>query len=205
MIDAAERLAVERGIGAMSLREVQTASGQRNKSAAQYHFGSREGLIDALVAARMGPINEHRRALLDELDEHASAPTVRDLVEILVEPLAEVTLRSGSYWARFLFQGFSDPAVSEAVRRSFEGRVYWEVRDRVDALLPHVPGPLRAHRLDQAVSLLVTTLAVAEAGRVNLPAAAVAANVVDTCVALLEAPVSESTSAELAARRTRRA
>ena len=47
MIDAGERLAAERGIAAMSLREVQAAAGQRNKSAAQYHFGSRTGLIEA--------------------------------------------------------------------------------------------------------------------------------------------------------------
>ena len=53
MIDAAERLASERGLGAMSLRDVMAEAGQRNKSAAQYHFGSREGLVEAVIEARM--------------------------------------------------------------------------------------------------------------------------------------------------------
>ena len=107
MIEAGERLVAERGIGAMSLREVQAAAGQRNKSAAQYHFGSREGLLDAIVATRMGPINEVRRQRLDELDARAAAGeavALRDVVAVVVEPLAEAVLRRGSCWARFLSQ-----------------------------------------------------------------------------------------------------
>ena len=48
MIRAAERLFSERGIEAVSLREVGAVAGQRNNSAAQYHFGTREGLVDAV-------------------------------------------------------------------------------------------------------------------------------------------------------------
>ena len=44
MIVVAERLFAERGIEAVSLREVGAACGLRNNSAAQYHFGSRTGL-----------------------------------------------------------------------------------------------------------------------------------------------------------------
>ena len=59
MIDAAERLAAERGMAAMSLREVQAAAGQRNKSAAQYHFGSRAGLIEARSCERFAVLRDH--------------------------------------------------------------------------------------------------------------------------------------------------
>ena len=101
MIAAAERLAVERGLGAMSLREVQLVSGQRDKSAAAYHFGSREGLIEAVVAARMGPVNERRLAVLAGLDPAPGAAPLADLVAALVVPLAEHTVgRPGSRWAR---------------------------------------------------------------------------------------------------------
>ena len=187
MIDAAERIAVERGIGAMSLREVQAAAGQRNKSAAQYHFGSRDGLIEAVVAARMGPINERRAAMVE------SALTPRDLVEALVVPLAEATLRPGSCWARFLFQGFADPAVSKAVRRRFESRAYRDLRARLAATLDHVPEPLRSTRLDHADGVLVMSLAAAEAGRRTLDAGVLVANLVDTCTAILDAPASSVT------------
>src|SRR5687768_9366109 len=109
MIEAAERVAAERGMAAMSLREVQAVAGQRNKSAAQYHFGSRRGLIEAIVATRMGPINEQRAARLAALDAAGGAPELRSLVAVLVEPLAEATMRPGSCWARFLAQGIADP------------------------------------------------------------------------------------------------
>ena len=132
MIAAAERIAVERGLGAMSVREVQAASGQRNKSAAQYHFGSREGLIEAVVADRMAPVNERRLAMLAALDARPGEPSLRELTAALVEPLAETTIgTTGSRWARFLTQGMADPALSAIVRRNVEGRSYREVRRRL--------------------------------------------------------------------------
>jgi AcrR family transcriptional regulator len=196
MIDAAERLAVEQGLGAMSLRAVQAASGQRNKSAAQYHFGSRAGLIEALVATRMGPINERRLQLLDELDEQAS---LRDLVEVLAAPLAEHSLRAGgSTWSRFLVQGYADPELSDVVRRRVEGRPYQEVRRRMAAALVHLPPELRDRRTDQATGLIVAGLAAAEAGHDGALAPDVlVADLVDIATAVLEAPASTTTLARL--------
>ena len=48
-IDAAEALFAERGLDGVTTREILDAAGQKNQSALQYHFGSREGLILALV------------------------------------------------------------------------------------------------------------------------------------------------------------
>jgi AcrR family transcriptional regulator len=202
MVEVAERLAAERGLAAMSLREVQAVAGQRNKSAAQYHFGSRTGLIEAVVAARMGPINDERALRLAELDERGD-PDVRQLVEVLVEPLAEATTRPGSCWARFLAQGLSDPELSAAVRRRFEGRAYREVRRRLVARLDHLPDELRASRIDHAVGLLVMSLAAAEvrtsAARARqVPVAVRIADLVDICTAVLVAPASAETTAALA-------
>lgn len=197
MIDAAERLAAERGMAAMSLREVQAAAGQRNKSAAQYHFGSREGLIEAIAGARMGPINAVRAERLAELDAAPDPPTVRQLMEILVEPLAEATLAPGSCWARFLVQGFSDPELSEVVRRNFEGRAYRETRQRLVAAVEHLPPELREKRVDHAIGVLVMSLAAMEGQRTRMPAPVAIADLTDTCTAILEAPASPTTLALL--------
>src|SRR3546814_18325320 len=106
----------------MSLREVQAAAGQRNKSAAQYHFGSRAGLVEAVIANRMGPINEARLAMLAALDAGTEPPSLRDLVAVLVETLAAATVpRPGSTWARFLPQAAADPEISAVARRNPEG------------------------------------------------------------------------------------
>ena len=48
IIAVAEKLFAECGVDGVSLNEVTRASGQRNKSALTYHFGSKEGLMLAM-------------------------------------------------------------------------------------------------------------------------------------------------------------
>ncbi len=202
MIAAAERIAAEAGLGVMSLRSVQAAAGQRNKSAAQFHFGSRDGLIDAVIEARMGPINVCRTAMLAELDGRSVPPTRRDLVAALVEPLAAATLAPGSCWARFLAQGVADPRLSDQVRGHVEGASFRAVRDRIVASLDHVPEPLRTGRVDQAVGVAVALLAAAEARprrrtSSRLPDAVLVADLIDACVGVLDADSSLETRTAL--------
>jgi AcrR family transcriptional regulator len=213
MIAAAERIVAERGLTAMSLRVVQQESGQRNKSAAQYHFGSKEGLVEAIATERMGAVAVRRRALLDAA---GAAPSRRELVEALVVPLAEHVLdpERPSHWARFQVQAAHDPAFARAVRHAFEGSAYRDVRDGLLAALDHVPAPLRAHRVDHAVGLVVTSLAAMEGGTTSgaqvgtagaVPVAARIADLVDIATAVLDAPASSATTAALTARPRRAA
>ena len=198
MIEAAERICAERGLAAMSLREVQAASRQRNKSAAQYHFGSREGLIEAVVESRMAPINEHRLRLLAQLDD--SAP-VGQLVEVLVRPLAEATLgRPDSRWARFLFQSIADPALVAIVRRSLTASGFRTVQDRLRDALDHLPPPVRDRRLGQVVGLTLMSLAVAERNAAagvpaELDPEAQCAELIQVCCGLLLAPAADTAAA----------
>lgn len=188
MVDAAERLVAEEGLGAMSLRAVQAAAGQRNKSAAQYHFGSRDGLIEAVVVARMAPVNERRAEILAQ-HVTAAGPTARGMVEALVVPLAEHTLgRPGSRWARFLLQASSDPSLAEVVARRVEGRSYRAVVDGLVAVLDDVPEPLRLRRVGQVTLLAVGSLAAAESRPRLLPLEVEVADLVDVCVGAVTAP-----------------
>lgn len=200
MIDAAERLVAEHGIAAMTLREVQKAAGQRNKSAAHYHFGDREGLIAAIVATRMAPINAERARRLAELDERRDAATAHELMTIMIAPLADATLRAGSCWARFLAQGSSDPVVAAVVRRVAEGEAYRATHARlVEAVHASVPTTLRERRVELAIGTLFLALAAAErqlahTGELRLPRAAIVADLVDTCTAIVTAPSTSTTS-----------
>jgi AcrR family transcriptional regulator len=207
MIDAAERLAAERGLAAMSLREVQAAAGQRNKSAAQYHFGSKEGLVEAVVAARMGAVGARRQEMLDALD---ATPSRRALVEALVLPLAEHVLAGPGHWARFLLQASNDPAFASVVRRTFEGSSFRQVHAGLLATLDDLPEPIRPRRLDHVMGLVVASLAALEAGiqpdgRPALPTAAQVADLVDMVLGVLDAPASAATVAALTDRPARRA
>lgn len=193
LVDIAERLAATGGIGAMTLREVQLQSGQRNKSVVQYYFGSREGLIEAVLEARMGPINTRRLAVLEELGDQ---PGMRELVEALVRPLAESTvLADGTYWARFLLQGSFDPTLRGLVRSSFTASSFRTVRAALIAQLDEVPQAARQLRVDMMVEFVLVALATAEgardSGRAG-PGVATrfVADLVDMCCGLLTAPAT---------------
>ena len=49
ILDAAELLYGDRGVDAVSLREIRLAADQRNTSAIQFHFGGADGLLVALA------------------------------------------------------------------------------------------------------------------------------------------------------------
>jgi AcrR family transcriptional regulator len=87
IIRAATRLFARRGIHAVTVREIHEAAGQRNTSAVQYHFGSREGLLREIVERQQVPIDKERGEWLDV------ATDLHGYVEALVEPLA-AALRS---------------------------------------------------------------------------------------------------------------
>ena len=59
----AERLFAERGIDGVSLRQIGAAAGNGNNSAVQYHFGSKDNLIQAIFEYRLDNLHERRRVL----------------------------------------------------------------------------------------------------------------------------------------------
>ena len=109
---AGERLIAEFGIDAVSLRQINTEAGQRNSSAAHYHFGSKEALVRAIFDYRMDRVNRNRKAMLAAvLEQTAGQPEPRKLVETFVYPIVEEIRDSegGSYYIRFLSQAISHP------------------------------------------------------------------------------------------------
>lgn len=190
MIDAAERLGAERGLAALTVQAVQEAAGQKNKSAVQYHFGGRQGLVDALVAARMAPASERRTAMLLDLGEGAST---RALVEVLVVPLIESVLsRQPSYWARFLVQAIGDPTTGLAALGQVDDRALRAAQSRLEAHLPHVPSAARTLRVQSIFGYACVVLAAYEVGALppGLTATDLMNEIVDACCGLVTAPTS---------------
>ncbi|WP_308114957.1 TetR/AcrR family transcriptional regulator [Rhodococcus opacus] len=185
MIDAAERIVAERGMPAMTLRKVQEAAGQANRTAAQYHFGSREGLISAILEDRMGPVDRARRELLDKLDTAESEPTVRQLTDALVRPLADNTVgRPGSRYARFLAQVVADPSLAEIARNHVNAGSVNDVIKRLE--IAAGGGPVGRAKVEHVVILASFALARYEgSGEVS---DRVVDTLVDSCVAVLTGP-----------------
>lgn len=87
LLEAARRLYAERGLDAVSLREINQAAGARNAIAVQYHFKDRAGVIRAILARHAPDVEARRHALLDQWEAAAEAD-VRVLAAALVRPLA---------------------------------------------------------------------------------------------------------------------
>lgn len=85
LIEAATSLFAEYGFDSVSLRDITGRAGA-NVASVNYHFGSKEGLVDAVVERLIGPVNEGRLARLAEVQESGDF-TVRNLLRGFHEPL----------------------------------------------------------------------------------------------------------------------
>jgi AcrR family transcriptional regulator len=102
VLAAAERLFATRGIDAVSVRDITEAAGA-NLAAVNYHFGSKHGLIDAVVQRRADQLGQRRSELLDEL-ESSGTVELRSVIGAMVLPTAELIAAdpSGRFYVSFL-------------------------------------------------------------------------------------------------------
>ena len=114
ILDAAEALFMEHGFEATSLRSITTAA-EVNLAAANYHFGSKEELFQAVLTRRLDPMNQERLDLLTAL-ERAAAPDAVACEQILSAmfvpalKLARDRERGGKNFLRLLGRAYADPA-----------------------------------------------------------------------------------------------
>ena len=68
ILDTAEQLFATQGLAATSLRAI-IKEADVNTASVHYHFGSKEGLIEAVLKRQAAPINDERLAGLDRLEQ----------------------------------------------------------------------------------------------------------------------------------------
>lgn len=85
---AGEHLFARGGIDGTSIREINRLAGQRNPSAVHYHFGSKYGLVRAILVRHQEVVEVEVSRRLDELDVCDGGASVRDLIEAMARPLA---------------------------------------------------------------------------------------------------------------------
>lgn len=206
IIAVAEQLFAQRGFSAVSLREIGVASDQRNPSVVHYHFGSKQGLIDAILDHRQFPINERRLRRLEELERAGRSRELRALVEALVYPLLE-SLQPGSTYARFVAEVLNDPiyGAQPEQRRVPVREGYRRIEAGIRSIMRGVPQALRTRRIVLATKLLFRGLADHEReleGRtpVAISTAALGSDLVEMIIGLIAAPLSARTQRLLRAR-----
>src|ERR1700753_1623717 len=99
ILSAAEVLFAERGMYAVSNRQISEAAGQGNNAAVCYHFGTRTDLLRAIEGKHRQPIEDLRAGMLAEVGDSTE---LSEWVACLVRPLTEHLEQLGahSYYAR---------------------------------------------------------------------------------------------------------
>ncbi len=153
LIKIAEMLFAERGLEGVSMRDITTASGQKNASALNYHFGSREGLLQAIIDYRTTEIDQERQKMLDALDASGREDDLRTLVDIKIRPSAETlfSLIDGekNHFVRFMVQIHASPSADffHYINSKSES-AHSHVVSRIRKLLSDIPPEILDTRLD---------------------------------------------------------
>lgn len=196
ILAAAERLFAEHGVAAVSNRQVSEAAGQANNFAVGYHFGTKNDLVLAIVRRHAPSIERRREEMLAEIK---GSSALRDWVGCLVRPTTEhlASLGSPSWYARFLAQALTDPALRRVmIEEMVASASMQEVIEGLARLTPILPEEVREERGDMIRLLLVHMLAEREralqAGTATPRATweAAAVGLVDALVGLWLAPVT---------------
>ncbi len=99
LLRVAERLIAIGGVAGPSDREIIAAANVGNKSAISYHFGSRHGLVDAILAEHGGVLRVRRALAFEELTVNRATTDLFQLSRVVVEPYASFLADGPSQWA----------------------------------------------------------------------------------------------------------
>jgi len=142
ILDAAEQLFAARGAAAVSLREINAACGI-SQGVIHYHFGGRDGLLEALLHRRLPALTERRRQMVTQWHQRPGAPTLYDLMSLIALPLAELAIDGGAAGARFVrvmvrLQQERNPVYERLAAHYITG-VGFDLGQGLAALLPELP------------------------------------------------------------------
>jgi AcrR family transcriptional regulator len=169
ILAAAEELFAHTGVARTSLRAI-TALARVNLAAVNYHFGSKDGLVEEVYRRRLEPLNRARLANLDRLEKRGGEPTLEAVLEAFMSPVAQLAkdpAQGGPTVMRLLGQTHAE---AEAPFRTWFAGEYRRVLERYHAALcralPGIPPEDVRWRLQFLVGAL--TYPVAERQLVEL-------------------------------------
>jgi AcrR family transcriptional regulator len=161
ILDAAERLFARDGFEATSLRAI-TAEAGVNLAAVNYHFQSKEVLVQAVIGRRMGPVNARRLALLDAYEAEAGGrPVPLDKIfDAFLRPVVEMVGTHAREFVPLIGRLYTEPG-------DFSARLYKQQFEHmaerfVPALrraLPDVPPTELPWRIHFAIGAMAHTMA----------------------------------------------
>jgi AcrR family transcriptional regulator len=166
ILGAAEALFAEHGFAGASLRQV-TAAANVNLAAVNYHFGSKDNLIEEVFRRRLDELSRRRLERLAKVTASGS-PTLEALLDAFITPALELSLdqKGGAIFMRVLARAFAEH--NEHLRRFLSenyGHVLKEFVAAFAVLLPQLGKEELYWRLDIATGAL--TYAMADFGMIQ--------------------------------------
>jgi AcrR family transcriptional regulator len=161
ILDSAERLFARDGFEATSLRAI-TAEAGVNLAAVNYHFQSKEALVQAVIGRRMGPVNASRLALLDGYEAAAgdSPVDVEKIMDAFLRPVVEMVGSHAREFVPLIGRIYTEPGDFSArlFKQQFEplAQRFFPALQRA---LPDVPHTELSWRIHFAIGALAHTMA----------------------------------------------
>ncbi len=153
ILDGAERLFAREGFHNTSLRAITSLVGA-NLASVNYHFGSKDALLQAVIERRLLPLNQIREAKIKEVltraREDNTPPTVEALLRAFIEPTLEFSDSSPGARDFISLVGRSLSEPDETVRNCFLVLIFPLFQLLLKGLceaLPHLPQNILLARL----------------------------------------------------------
>lgn len=166
ILDSAEALFARHGFAGASLRQV-TASANVNLAAVNYHFGSKENLINEVFRRRLDELNSQRLRALEAVTAR-SGYTLEDVLDAFVRPALMLSQdnKGGAGFVRVLARAYAEH--NEQLRKFLHdnyGPALKEFAAAFARLLPHLDKQELYWRLDIVSGAL--TYAMADFGMIK--------------------------------------
>ncbi len=168
ILNAAEALFAQQGFSGTSLREV-TGLADVNIAAVNYHFGSKENLINEVFRRRMDEMSESRISLLKQAVAQNPGETEAILRAFVAPALAVSQEPGGVAFIRVIARAYAEK--NDGLRAFLSARYGHVLREFAQALavcLPHLGKEQLYWRLDFLSGAL--TYAMADFGAIKRPA-----------------------------------
>ncbi|GAB3033397.1 MULTISPECIES: TetR/AcrR family transcriptional regulator [Oleiagrimonas] len=158
ILEAAETLFARHGFAGASLRQV-TSAANVNLAAVNYHFGSKDKLIEEVFRRRLDELNKRRLLALDQLGE---APTLEDALAAFIRPALELAREGdgGGAFVRVLARAYAEH--NDQLRKFLSenyGHVLKQFAKIFATLLPHLPREELYWRIDIVAGALTYAMA----------------------------------------------
>ena len=154
ILAAAEVLFAQRGFDGASLRQLTAAAGV-NLAAVNYHFGSKDKLVEQVFRRRLDALNASRLAALSRI-AGAADTTVEDVLEAYIRPALDLSHDgSGSLFMRVLARAFAehDDSLRQFLSANY-GHVMRQFTAEFARLLPQLSKPELYWRIDLVTGAL---------------------------------------------------